>query len=89
MTNTLEHVEPCRSCRTPIAWATVTMSGKTMPINPQPSPHGNVDVVKVGRTYVAQVIGNRTRCAAMIAAGRPLYLSHFTDCPHASNWRKR
>ena len=81
--------EPCKTCRAPIVWAQTTTAGKPMPLNPTPSEHGNVNVSIVAGVPVATVIGRPAARAAMRANGMPLYLSHFTDCPHAHDWRTR
>lgn len=77
----------CRSCGAPIVWET-TVTAKAMPIDPDPDPAGNVDVVWIGGERVALVLGPADAVAAQ-AAGHKLYVSHFGTCPSAGAWRRR
>jgi hypothetical protein len=65
----------CKSCGADIIYAT-TMTGKTMPIDVEPSPKGNL-----------VVIDGFCRVANDADQGRPLYLSHFATCPDAPLFR--
>ncbi|MEZ5152095.1 hypothetical protein [Rhodococcus zopfii] len=77
--------EKCRSCRHQIVWAQ-TVNGKAMPLDVEPSERGNVAVDLVFGVLHAGVVSGPDR-DSLRAAKRPLYLSHFTTCPHADNWR--
>lgn len=77
----------CRSCQQPIRWET-TPAGKAIPLDPDPHPSGNVDVVYVGGELVAIVLGPADAVSAQ-AAGHKLYRSHFATCPNADAHRKR
>ena len=78
----------CRSCRSPILW-TVTGPDRRMPVDPAPSPDGNVDVDTSRYTpsgaHPATVLGP----LEVEAHDGPLYLSHFATCPDADKWRSR
>ncbi len=77
----------CRSCRAPVVWA-IAESGKQIPVDPTPDLHGNLAIHTAGGVHRAEAC-SRPRAAALHAAGVPLYLAHFVNCPHAGNWRKR
>lgn len=82
--------EKCRSCGAAIRWAH-TANGRTMPIDAEPTPDGNV-------TYTGRPVTNDrgvTRpgvrvegTAPLFDDGEPRYTSHFATCPHADDWRK-
>ncbi|MEU6387686.1 hypothetical protein ABZ847_29485 [Streptomyces bauhiniae] len=75
--------EPCRSCSAQIIWAT-TERGKTMPVNAEPEPGGNVQLVEQYGQLTAVVV------PAKRAFGRTtLRMSHFVTCPNAAEWRRR
>lgn len=82
----IAHLERCRSCNRPIVWAN-TSNGKTMPLDPEPSDRGNLVVSLTDNILHAGVVRGPQR-DGLRAARKPLYLSHFTTCPHADNWRK-
>lgn len=86
-TPTLPKPQPCGSCRTEIIWA-ATDDGKLMPIEPDPSPRGNVALYNWAGQLRANSVPN-AKAAAMRAAGREMFLSHFVNCPHAETWRKK
>jgi len=64
----------CRSCKQPILWGK-TVNGKAMPIDPEPVAGGNVELVD-GRANVVTPEPDVAR-----------YVSHFTTCYAADNWR--
>lgn len=74
----------CRSCQAPIRWVTTT-AGRRMPIDPTPSPGGNV---VLREDHLAAVLAGDVLDAAR-AADVPTYLSHFATCPHAAKYRDR
>jgi hypothetical protein len=75
----------CRSCGAPVRWVR-TVNGKTMPLDPDPTPDGNIiAVVEPGGGRVAQVIGKDD----LIDESVPRYKSHFATCPNADQHRKR
>ena len=67
----------CQSCGAPIRWAK-TVSGRRIPLDPQPTASGNVLLLDGVATAVALV--DQT-------AEAPLYVSHFATCHQASAWR--
>ena len=75
-------LDRCRSCGAEIIWLTMA-SGRRMPINPEPSPAGNV----VADLVVAVGAVLSTTPGAAKPAG-PLYLSHFATCPQGKTWRR-
>ena len=70
----------CRSCGEPIRFVR-TIHGKVMPINREPDPDGNVELID-GRAVVhphgVQTLGDA-----------PRFVAHFTDCPQAKEWRSK
>lgn len=83
----------CTSCGARVIW-TKTRNGKAMPVNAQPSERGNLaltewDRPEVGDTVILAEHLNPRQADGMRAAGRFTYVSHFSDCPNASEHRKR
>ena len=74
----------CRSCGAEIRWE-VTSAGKRIPLDPRPSPKGNV-YLEPGAPTVT-VFGKLHADARSAMAGR-LYLSHFATCPNADSHRR-
>lgn len=68
----------CRSCNAEIIWAE-TIDGNWMPIDSKPAEDG-ILVLLNGKIRLAKPSDR--------ALHRPLYLSHFATCPHASKWRR-
>lgn len=68
----------CRSCEAEILWVT-TRTGKSMPLDVEPSPKGNM-VLVAGKTWVATDEDRRLK--------RPTFTSHFATCPEADQWRR-
>ncbi len=76
--------DTCRTCQKPILWA-VTRNGKDMPVDPEPSPDGNLKLTdRPGMAPLAEVLPVAKRFGM-----KRLYTSHFTGCPGADRWRKR
>lgn len=73
----------CNGCGAPIAWRT-TPKGKAMPVEIAPSERGNVIV----SGDVATVL-TRGQIAGARAHGQPLYVSHFTSCSKADDYRRK
>lgn len=77
----------CRSCGREIEWVIVAKSGKRMPIDPNPRPNGNIEILPTidGETgaRMIEVVGK-----ASISADHPRYVSHFTTCPKAAENRR-
>lgn len=74
----------CRGCGAPIAWAR-TASDRTMPLDAQPDPDGNVEV-SVDEHGVWHVVAVHP---APDLFGGERYLPHFVRCPKAEEFRKR
>lgn len=75
----------CRSCPAEIIWA-VTPRGKSIPIDAEPNPDGNVELLppKPGtRAPVAVVHGQPP-----LAAEHPIHMPHCATCTHPEHWRK-
>ncbi len=73
----------CRSCHQPIVWAWTT-KGKKLPLDPEPSPAGNV--LLAGTT--AHVL-SAADSATLRAIDQALWTSHLVTCPDAGAWRNR
>lgn len=72
----------CKSCTAGVVWA-VTKSGRRMPINVTPDPHGNVILKTGGEVPVAVVTVQPP------AEGEVRYTSHLATCPNAAQHRTR
>jgi len=80
----------CRTCHRPIVWARSVPNGKNIPLDPDPTPRGNLVLktigidAKGGVLFDAFVIDEADR--ALYAT---LYQSHFVTCPYADQHRHR
>jgi hypothetical protein len=76
----------CRSCQAPVIW-TATRGQRTMPVDAEPHPDGNVrltyDPLHEG-IVVADVLGP----LEALATDEDLHRPHFATCPHADDWRR-
>ncbi|MCK9250043.1 MAG: hypothetical protein M0P31_13850 [Solirubrobacteraceae bacterium] len=70
----------CRSCGAPIRWG-ITQSGRRIPLDPDPTPDGNVRLHPDGTAEVLSAYG------LTVNAG-PLHLSHFATCAQADQHRR-
>lgn len=77
----------CRSCGAAVRWE-LTPAGKRMPLDPEPSPQGNVAIYG-GPAMVAVALTADQLAAHNVAIDGPLYLSHFATCPNADQHRKK
>jgi hypothetical protein len=85
----------CRNCQQWIMWAW-TRDGERMPLDAQPSEHGNViayrDPANRNRllvtVYGATAAEPRRRLAQMRRAGWPTYTHHRISCPKAEEWAR-
>lgn len=81
-------VSRCRSCRAAIVWATVTASGKTMPVDASAHAEGTVRFVSGTATGPSvEVLGGDALLRAR-GEGAPLFRSHFATCPQAASHRR-
>ena len=88
----------CRSCRQTIRWA-LTERGRPIPIDPEPRPDGNLELVYIDRVLVARTITPEREQELelqLLEASRegrepvlPLHVSHFATCPQADIHRRR
>ena len=76
----------CKACHAPIRWARNAKTDKSMPLDPDADPDGNIWIVGFENgTPVFEVAGT----PAEVPANEPLrYLSHFVTCPAAAEFRK-
>lgn len=72
----------CRSCQAPMIWAR-TQAGRNIPLDPTPSPKGNVELTA---DNFAVVLGGRAADERRVDTD--LYISHFATCPNASRHRR-
>lgn len=80
----------CRSCGRPIVWAK-TLAGRSMPVDTDPDPEGNLLLVEVDEDVKAVIsISGLTEEARQAAqrVGVVLRTSHFATCPDATMWRR-
>jgi hypothetical protein len=73
----------CQSCDAPIFFK-MTPNGNYMPLNPDPSPDGNVHLTKRGA-----VVLTAAAIELNMHSGALLYVAHFVTCPKAAQWRSR
>lgn len=73
----------CRSCDAPIRFVK-TLAGKSIPLDAEPSPSGNVTLEEVDGHTVALV-----HHAGADAILGERYTSHFATCPQGDFWRQR
>lgn len=65
----------CRSCGANVLWV-----GRTI-LDAVPVDNGNIEIID-GVIHVASKL-------LPLSADRPRYVSHFSTCPQAKEWRKR
>jgi len=58
---------------------------RTMPLEPEPHPAGNVRWDRVGGTCT---VLTKVEVADALRVGENLYLSHFANCPRAQEARR-
>lgn len=66
----------CRACSARIRWVK-THAGKAMPVDPDPHPLGNVQIVD-GEAFVL----GAERVEEARGKNVPLYMAHFATCPN-------
>lgn len=77
----------CGSCHAEVVWVH-TRAGERMPINPSPSPLGNLRLDLHGRQIFATVTPDATPDMFDPNDSGVRYLSHFATCPEADEWRQ-
>jgi hypothetical protein len=75
----------CRSCGAWVFWLRNESTLKVSPIDAEPSPLGNCEVLSDSRfqtfgPLVAQLARNE---------GKRLHTNHFATCPQSKGWKKR
>jgi hypothetical protein len=75
----------CRSCSRPVWWVQ-TAGGRPMPLDLHPLADGNIEMVRVGSTWLAEQL---PQTEALFDLERPRWCSHFATCPDARAWRQR
>lgn len=76
----------CRSCGASIVWAT-THKGRPMPVDADPVEGGNVRLRRDGEKVIAEYPGKEH--PALFEDDAPRYVSHFSTCPEAEEWRRQ
>lgn len=71
----------CSSCGAEIWWA-MTLAGKNMPLDAEPSSDGNIRINDDGRAYVVGPL------ELLVPHVGHTYKSHFATCPHAAQHRR-
>lgn len=74
----------CKSCAAPITWAK-TRAGKSIPLDRDPVPHGNITVIDLAGPVVA--VGQLE--LGDVAQSTFRYQSHFSTCPDAGSHRRQ
>lgn len=74
----------CAGCKAEIVWAT-TPKGKSMPLDPEPNPDGNVEVIvdRYGRWHVVAVHSGPD------LFGGVRHHAHWTTCPKRDDFRRK
>lgn len=74
----------CQKCSAPMMWKK-TPAGKSNPLDPDPTPRGNVVLVEPDacRTLAGDELARARE------EGVSLYLSHFVTCKFAAAFRKK
>lgn len=75
----------CRSCRVGVRWVE-TVTGSRMPLDPDPTPDGNVEFTHPDREEGPVRVLKASELAGDCTRYR--YKSHFATCPHARTWSK-
>jgi hypothetical protein len=73
-------VSSCAACGAQIIWRE-TPAGKTMPVDANPAPEGNV-LIEGSKCLVLGPLEVQARESG------DLHLSHFATCPQAARFRK-
>ena len=74
--------KPCKSCGALVLWVTHIQSGKWMPMDADP-----VAMPGPGQFAIIRSIAWSYGLEAE-KEGRPRFVSHFSTCPHAREWRQ-
>lgn len=80
---TTHQISKCRSCGAAIIWA-VTRNEKSIPLDAEPSPEGNVVLDDLRN---ATVLGPLDLLLHDRDA-QPLYMPHHASCPDGEEWKR-
>lgn len=82
----MKHLSRCRGCDASVWWAITEKNGKFIPLDPDPSPDGNLRPTGEDRTTDR----GRVPVVAHAAAGSSgeLYMPHHATCPSAKYYSK-
>jgi hypothetical protein len=83
-------VTRCRSCGAPIRWA-VTVNGKRMPVDDQPTPDGTLVLSDPSPGAYAPTVAQYVepeQSPLFEVPDPPRFTSHFATCPNADQHRK-
>jgi hypothetical protein len=75
----------CRSCGASLLWVIMRGTGRANPLNPEPSPNGNIVLTDRVATNGSPI----ATAAAAPNSDQVRYVSHFATCPKAKSFRKR
>lgn len=76
-------MDHCRSCGAPIRW-TISAKGRRLPIDPEPSPDGNITLEDRGQYREPRAVAHTVKAPDVV-----YYISHFATCPDAKKWRRK
>lgn len=74
----------CRSCHAAIVFVR-TASGKLIPLDAEPNPAGNVEVLDPDGSPLAQV----HKAPPLFLTGAGPFMPHHATCPDAARWSSR
>lgn len=77
----------CRSCSADVWWGINERGGRGNPLDPEPVPDGNIIIVRIeadGRPLIRYLKKDEE-----VETGVDRYVSHFSTCPDAEDWRKK
>lgn len=74
-------MKSCKYCGRPVRWATWADSGKRIPLEAEPDPRGNLELIPHGG-------GDKVKRADLFTADHRRYKPHFASCPEADRARR-
>ncbi len=80
---------PCKWCGRTVLFVQLAPNGKAAPMDPDPSPRGNVRVDWPHERLATGRVLRKPELDQAREARDPLYLSHFATCPKAKQRRSR